>query len=506
MFTTCFSSQTVWRQKRPESDDDDNDIVAADNGTDGGVSTLIVSADGGLMPPPPQSFRSAYTADDDDGGGDDSHQPQQLASSFIRIDGDDGDDEPVIRPWLPKRLQLADPTSELFFDSSKMAEQSDDDKLAHVRNSEQDGLFIQPRPVGFTEKSEKFIIERLLATGHTELVQISNGRRQLRDLRAYGSTKVYPKRLVFDRGFRPSIFDGSRAQLATVDTKASRQLRLFVRSISFDRTDLSHHDEEARLAEQIQKQYVRYVERERSPIEGQLMAKLQAIRKVLNDNFNESADASTFDSQRQHQLDNYRAERRDLRNRLHRERRTDRQLLRSILEQWKRLKDVRQRQNAVHTKLKLVIRTQEADESDDRRRWDRDFQTEYREVLEEAIRAYEKGVAEKQRDGEKPARPDAEKLRSTLHEVFSKSRRHPGEPHIGLQLERLEVDVDHDKSGVTKRFTVQLMVPNKKAESSVKVTQMVGQTAFLNAEFSIDWLTSEKVDTKGCKLVVSETK
>lgn len=84
-----------------------------------------------------------------------------------------------------------------------------------------------------------------------------------------------------------------------------------------------------------------------------------------------------------------------------------------------------------------------------------------------------------------------------LHDVYAKSRRHPGEPIIQLELSNSLSLAEQANRRQTKAFQVQLQVDKRVTESQVRMAQVVGAKVFLHAEFAVDI-----VETVSCGIVV----
>lgn len=420
----------------------------------------------------------------------------QLASSFVQIE-----DEAAIRPWTPKSLDAVI-DEDLFFDCHESLQVNDEISLQSVRDVADDGLFVPSRPVGFSSKAEKFIIDRLLASGHPAMVQTTNGVKQLVGVHCVEEGKtIYPRRIP-SKMFKPVLFDSRLHSGVDIVPAAPRTLNVHVQSLTYDQVDGS--DEERSLTDDIHKQFISYATRQSQQVCGHVAKKLQAIRQILKSSNTEQLPGIHLHPQ---QIAHYRMKRRDLRHELHREQHTDRQILRTILEQWKRLKDVRQKQGYAGTGLKLVIHTHECSATEDQQQWEADFNVDLNEELEEAIEFYEQARLDKNAvDGtattfREPIRPNPNDIQAMLHDIYGRSRRHPGEPSVRLELDEMNVG-DHAiqlAQSVQKRMQVQLVV-DKSRVTQLKLTQLIGQRVELNAVFGLE----DMREPSNCRLQIFE--
>lgn len=392
---------------------------------------------------------------------------QLMASSFVLID-----DDPVVQVWRRAVNDKAD--AELFITNANTVKQNVDEvegpeSLIEARDEENDGLFVHQRPPRLSEADEDFLIERILLTGHTDCVRINKGRRQLIGLQSSGndSASRLLYRSVSSKEFIPIRYEPRHepnvSQHATSVVDDTSELHMTLESIEWD---INHEaNQEQKLTRIIQDLYRDYQRYNQVNTIGRLEQKLQSIRDLLLKFERNPCDRD---------ITQFICDRRDLRNKIHREHTTMRNNVLTLLDKWVQLKELRQAQGFTSTCLKMVIRTTDTDLVEDQKRWDLDFNAELNEVLEEAIQFYKQGkqarVKPKEGEGDVPdefesKKPNPEEIEEMLHDIFVRSRRHPGEPIVRLEIEQLQLGAEGRKpSSVTQNFYIRLSIGKQKKE------------------------------------------
>lgn len=421
---------------------------------------------------------------------------QQLASSFVQID-----DEPVVQIWKPEKIDVVD--AELFLTNQIKETDNLNENIVEARNLEDDGICVHEPPAALAEVDEDFLIRRLLQGKHYDCIRLQKGKHKLFGLKRFTEESFGRFRSVSSKEFVPIFFEprseANDANKNVSDKSGMNELHLCVESIKWD--NANEVTEEQRLTRLIEDLYDEYRNHNQINTIGQLEQKLKSIRDILQQ----------FEAHPAHDRDisQFIFDRRDLRNKLHREHQSMRDNVVAILEQWVQLKSVRKSQGFVGTPLKLVIRTTDTDMVADQKRWDLDFNAELNEVLEEAIQFYEDSRKRKIRKTSgvelesDSGKPNPEEIEDMLHDIFSRSRRHPGEPIIRLELEEQTCDIgEPNKISLEQCYNIQISIAKQKKMFSKKVASKGNSKVRLNAEAL---LRVAKDEEEGCHIVVSKT-
>lgn len=425
---------------------------------------------------------------------------QQLASSYIQVEDDN-----FIEKWERKRVKPRDENI-LFYPQAEILNLNQDiTDDPNIRNLEDEGLFVWPNPV-LLKKNEHKMINRFLEDGSEGWIQKINGMTELIGQRNFiehqlvktESTKIF--RSIF---FEPRPVDEVIVGHNSSIPDSFMTLKIHISDLIFEKSTEANTDDESIIARKIEVLYEQYLERQRNgSIVERLQNKLNTLRKLTASKFNE--EKLTADKLRQFKFD-----RRDIRNELHRERTTDREILRSVLEHWTELKEVRKKQGFNSTALKLVIKTENVDEVRDLEKWEATFAMELNEILEETIEyCNEKRRTHKSRKDFKTtneSKPNPDEIEDRLHDVYMKSMRYPGEPFIFLELHKISVAIANTNAipDPAIRYSIQMIIDREKV-TSVKSLPLISVGAlnkvYINRMFTIQL---SKSIPKNVQLLVS---
>lgn len=427
----------------------------------------------------------------------DSTDGQQLVSSFVIVEED-----AVVQQWRPELVEK--PDADLFMEKevtkkADVEDQSENDavSLEELRNVEDDGLFVYKQLSRIKEINENFLIERLLLANHKDCVRVQNGRRQLVMLQKFRDDSGKLFRSVCSKEFIAIHYEPRSLQESGTVNVSDRtsQLHLFIESIEWDALNDEANQEEI-LTKTIQDLFVEYQRSNQVNNIGRLEQKLQSIRILLEqyEGIPESRDVEQFIF-----------DRRDLRNKIHREQKSMRDNILGILDKWLQLKDLRKKQGFAKTNLKLVIRTTETDMEEDQKRWDLDFNAELNEVLEEALQFYNKGKRRHDGEGDGPEvelkKPNPEEIEDMLHDIFMRSRRHPGEPIVRLEVEQQKMELKENTTTTSTKQSIGIRVNvGKQKKEMVRKAACMSSKVVLNVEFK---LQVDDGDADGCHVAVS---
>lgn len=482
-FTDSISVEKFNDVIKPSNDD--NEILCAS----GGGEKLLQSSR--RTTSPISSIDKAITEPGDG---------QQLASSYIQVEDDN-----VIEQWEKQQIKPCE--NLLFYPQTNLTNLSDSIG-ALVRNLEDEGLFVWSKP-NVCKNNENKMINRFLEDGSESWIQKMNGVPELIDQRIFSEPSVLIK-TQSTKEFRPVLFEqrhvdqvigGHTSSTSVPDNLMT--LKIHISELIFERI-ASAKREEHELARQVELLYKQYLDRRNGNVVERLEKKLITLRQILASKFN---DNEKVPAENLHQ---FKFDRRDIRNQLHRERQMDREILRSILEQWTELKEVRKKQGFNSTAPKLVIKIEKVDEIKDLEKWEATFAMELNEILEETIEYYNKKRREQKASTKKDlpikAKPNPDEIEERLHEIFSKSMRNPGEPIIFLELHKIPVASTNSAATETEstiRYSIQIVIDREKV-TSVKSAPLIRVGAvdkvYINGLFTI---TLTKSMPKNVQLLVS---
>lgn len=399
----------------------------------------------------------------------------QLASSFVQVD----DESPVAK--CKKEKMFFDDTDLLYYPHG----QRSDGMKVERSNLRDDGLYEPIKPS--TSKNMVLLINRLNEENSNDwivetnqLYGLHNFIQNTRLVRSYTLKEFTTISFV-------SRSHSTKGNQRHSDMSREKILKLHIYDITFHTHPCLN--KEQIIARNIENLYKQYTVRRATGLSERLQLKLNALRRLQTFSMNES---SSIDNRRA-----YKNEIRDLRNHLHREQKIDRDILKTILEQWKSLKKVRKEQGFVSTSIKLSIRTEAVDELADREEYNNNFELELNEILEESMEIYLKDRKNRKsgtngsEDFElikKIVKPDIENIREKLMVEYSNCVRPIGEPKIFVELLKIEDIVDSKKirsNFLNSKFLLQIAFDNTKLNSVRNVQSVAGDRIVLDAVYSV---------------------
>lgn len=399
----------------------------------------------------------------------------QLASSFVQID----DENPVEKC---KKEKMCFMDTELLFYPHEKRSVGVDEKITSLRD---DGLFEPNKPT--SSKSMILQVNRFTEentfdwiTETNKLVGIQNFIPNNRLIRSE-ATKEFATILCLPR---PHINNENQRHS---EVNREKILKIYIHDVTFH----SHPclNKEQIVARNIENLYKQYELRRSMALADRLEMKLTALRRLQTLEISESSNADNKLT--------YRNDIRDLRNHLHRERRIDRDIMKSILEQWKSVKKLRKDQGFTSTSIKLSIRTEAMDEATDREAYTRGFELELNEIFEESMETYlkerkhRKSGTSGSEDFElikKLVKPDIEVIREKLLIEYANSIRPPGEPKIFVELHKEDDTIESKRSRnnfSNAKFLFQISFDNTKLNSVRNVQSIIGDRIILDATYSV---------------------
>lgn len=436
--------------------------------------------------PTPSSVRTTTYRDDG----------PQLAASYFN-----DDDKPLIEPmhklsaYFDESLLFV-PDLALMLPKIKDIESAD---ATYHRSYEEEGLFIHAKP-DILERNRAQMINRLLEENATHWLDSKN-------VDLVGLVSFPSDRMLFKsdggRKIRPILFpvtsvESSSAAFAMQD----KTLKIQIHDIVFEQHP--SYNAEQSIARRVEFLYQQYVTRRQNDVVANLQVKLDVLRKLVSSTVQNNPDSTRSGSTDDTTHRNHKNELRDLRNRLHREEKTDRDIARNLMQEWKALKELREKQGSNQTSLKLVIKTREIDADEDEHEWNYRFNLELNEIYEEAMESYrderrqQKAEAKVKVEGgdfeqiQKARRPDMEEVRMQLNDIFASGVRPPGEQLIDFELVKRSGVAELEKlkaaTDLTK-YVIRLLLDDKEV-SAVRTTRMdINGHVHLNELFSIRLVT-----------------
>lgn len=406
----------------------------------------------------------------------------QLASSFVQVD-----DESPVEKCKKEKMLFGD--DDLLYYPNYGKTDGIIDKGGNLRD---DGL-VEPteprRSKGMTLQVQRFKEEHCSdwITDTNQLVGLQNFMQNTRLVRSEASKE-------FTTISHCSGVHISKGNQRHSVMNREKILKIHIHDITFH----SHPclDKEQIVARNIANLYKQYAQRRSMALAERLQMKLTALRRLQTLAISEDSNVGNKLT--------YRGDIRDLRNHLHREQRIDRDILTSILEQWKSLKKLRTDQGFVSTSIKLSIRTETMDETVDREVYDRDFELELNEIFEESMDIYLKERKHRKSGSgtngsedfeliKKLVKPDIDVIREKLLTEYSKCMRPPGEPKITVELCNIDDPIDSKRirnSFANSKFLLQIAFDNTKLNSVRNVQAIAGDRIILDAMYSVKFRSS----------------
>lgn len=447
--------------------------------------------------PMPNSVRTI--ADPDDG--------PQLASSYLNEGV-----ENVIEPFACQTIEFD--MNELFVPPLTMpkqwtnaANEDIESGVAHSmhRNLVDEGHFVPATP-NISSKNRAQFIHRLLASDMHQWLDAAN--HDLAGLVNFSqNSKLFKSECA--REFQAIHYEPTTVH-TTGDCLAlhNKILKLHINDIAFDRHPL--FSSEQKIARDLEKLYDEYRARKASNLTSSIQTKLDLMRQHMKSaslpkSSRSSTRSRTIADDAIERFRMYRDELRDLRNRVHREMKIDRDIVSAILGKWTELKEERERHKATTT-LRLIIRVEETDADTDAAQWSARFNLEFNEIFSEAMDFYREErhrQRQRMRDGAeddieaatefesitKIHRPNAESIREQLYDIFVNSMRPPGEQLVDFDLDYGE---QREASATTKdrpKYVVRLLFDEKELDAAVSSNLKKTGVVHVNAAFCVKFTT-----------------
>lgn len=443
--------------------------------------------------PMPSSVRT--TAYPDDG--------PQLASSYLNEGVDN-----VIEPF--GRQTMAYDANELFVPPLTMPKQwtnavagDVESGVAH-RDFVDEGLFVMPNP-SISSSNRAQLIHRLLASDTYQW--LDDMKHDLAGLVNFSeSSKLFKSECA--REFQAIYYEPTTVH-TTTDTYAlhNKVLKLQIKEIAFDRHPL--FSSEQKIARELLKLYEEYRARKATDLTRTIQTKLDVMRQHMRSaSLPKSSRSSTRSRTVADDIERfrmYRDELRDLRNRVYREMKIDRDIVTAILGKWAELKKERESHDPTTT-VRLIIRAEETDAERDAVEWGVRFNLEFNEIFSEAMDFYrEERRRQKQRIREgaeddieaaasfesiaKIHRPDAESIRQQLFDIFANSMRPPGEQLIDFDLDQGEQREVSASAKDRPKYVVRLLFDEKELDCAISSNLNKNGLVHVNAAFCVKFVT-----------------
>lgn len=443
--------------------------------------------------PTPSSIRTTYPYPE---------EGPKLASSYLH-----DDDATIIEPIQKQKVHFDEDL--LFIPDLTLAKVAKDVESSvnggWVRNIADEGIFVNEKPIlssrNLNQLINRFIEDNSLHWLTSDNTDIANMIQFVTGNRLFTSN--------CGKKIRPILFPITSVATSSAYVLQDKILKIQIQDIQFE--EHPSYNAEQTIVRKIEKLYEEYASRRQSDIVGEIQAKLDVMRKLVTSTAQNHSDSlrprratTTASGDESASNRSHRSELRDLRNRLHREEKADRDIAQNLMKEWLALKEIREKQGNNRTALKLVIKTSNVNASDDERVWEYRFNFEFNEIFEEAMEFYreerrkQKEQARKQKDSpnfeplQKVRRPDLDEIRRQLFDIYSNSVRPPGEQIVDFELDWRNGTVDTQKmksaTDLTK-YVIRLLLDDKEV-SSVKTTKMDRNgRVHLNELFSIKMVT-----------------
>ncbi|KAI9583885.1 hypothetical protein GQX74_010220 [Glossina fuscipes] len=241
-----------------------------------------------------------------------------------------------------------------------------------------------------------------------------------------------------DFQFNPVFIEPTRDP---IEIPTRKFFTLFIRSLKFN----EHPDlkEEHRVANDLEILHEHWRQRLAEKICERLYADLQIERNILQELLRSTADSALDDkdNKKAQRIEHHMVKVRDLREKYYNEEAINKQLLRSILDDWLKLKNIRHEQGQQFTRLKLRIKMEELTGSEVRRRqnlWLERFEIDLNEIYREELeKYYQSKRLWQEKDGQgdyfrKPKKPNVNQISDRLKEIYMKSFSDPQEPRLDV--------------------------------------------------------------------------
>uniref|UniRef100_A0A1B0CS86 C2 domain-containing protein n=1 Tax=Lutzomyia longipalpis TaxID=7200 RepID=A0A1B0CS86_LUTLO len=217
-------------------------------------------------------------------------------------------------------------------------------------------------------------------------------------------------------------------------------------TIHISKIHFAHHplfSEEHVLAQRVEDLFHAYRELQKSDLAGKYRQSLITLRRLTKELQKDSKS-----DQNASKLAKHREELQKTRNKLHEEEQKVRENLKDLLSEYRKLKNLREKQKFNLTTTKLAITAIETSKEGDEAAFERDFNEELEELIEEAFQEYldekkkykelVKSIKEDDKVPDPIEKPNSDEIKKNLQEIYSKTRRGVGEPIVTVALSKIE--------------------------------------------------------------------
>ncbi|CAO1388442.1 unnamed protein product [Diamesa hyperborea] len=367
-----------------------------------------------------------------------------LASSYIGADA-----TPVIEKFELTRITF-DNEEMLYFPNNERVEQEVDEK---ARVPQDEGLYVAQKPHIGKGSNRIMMCNRLTQSDGTNYI---DGTGDLKNFENLIEDQVY--RLVSDKKFIPIYMPPVPMYFSKSDKiiYEKKFLKIFVSRLVFDQHNL--FTTEHLLAKSVENLFNEYKKRCNLKSIARIQTKLNNLRLIKTENSNGEKTGKSVKNE-EIALNN---QIKLVRSKLHVEEKYERNLLKSLLENWKNLKSVRTQQSYSFTKIGLKIYKSDVDVSQKQVYWQQRYDSELNEMIEEEFDNYHlkkqlykefmrssshpDNIAEDNEIMKKPRKPDIDKIVAQLNEQWDEVP--VEEPELNVILTQCEEI--NDKKGKHK--------------------------------------------------------
>lgn len=406
----------------------------------------------------------------------------QMASTYIQPESD-----AVIEKFELTKIEYDE---DLLFYPAK--EKLDETKLADdLRKPEQEGFYVPSKPIA-NRSNLNSMINRLIEDDSKDLIDSSGDLKCTKQLTGF---TLY--RLHSEKEFTP-IYVPPQSMTSLIPKKLIAEqkfLKIFVSHLVFNHHPLFTNEHNA--AKTLENLYEQYIELISNNNQTKLETKLKNLRQ------SKTKSSFDFDEKSNKIIKNEEIvllnQIKYVRQKLYKEEKYNRNLIKGILENWKSLKSIRKQQGYAFTKLTLKIQKIDVDPESDKNEWQTRYDSELNEMIEEEFSNYYfqkqkyKDYLKKLRETEegsvdiikKPKKPDVEKIIQNLNKIYENSVRPVGEPEIILTMVKSE-DLPAPSKLKFRKFYKKIEGNSYFVKLSID-NEMVGSTKHcrLNDNFSV---------------------
>ena len=312
------------------------------------------------------------------------------------------------------------------------------------RSEIDEGLFVPQEPKARSNHNKLLLINRLNESGGTELINCTGN---LKNSRKIFDDEVY--RLVCDKKFTPIYVPPIPMTFECVNKiiHEKKFLKIFLSELAFDQHNL--FTAEHQVAKVVEKLFTEYERRKKSDIVGTLRNKLSNLREVKKQHFPISIEEDVKNPRslknEEISLNN---QIKKVRQKLHVEDKYDHMVVKSLLENWKKLKGIRSQQGFSFTHVALKIQKAEVFLAAKQVEWQQQYDAELNEMVTEEFEEYYltkksyKEFIRKVNDPvainddheivKKPKKPDIDTIVTKLNEIYDEIP--SNEPNLNIIL------------------------------------------------------------------------